>query len=450
MRKYFGTDGIRRIANRELSPEFIVKIAKAGAYVLSKNLGYAPTILIGKDTRISGDMIESAMVAGFCSFGAKVKLLGVIPTPAVAYLVKRYNADAGVVISASHNPFEFNGIKYFSKAGMKLPDEVEEEIEDVMDSGILDSFVAEHHKMGTYEHINGDADYIEFITKTVHLENPGGLTIGLDTANGAMYATAKKTFEKLGIPCKVIHNTPNGININDKCGSTHIESLQSFVSENKLDAGFAFDGDGDRCWAVDENGESMDGDKMMAIVGKWMNEEGKLDEHVVVATVDSNMGLKKSLESNGIQLVQTITGDRYVLEEMLKNGYKLGGEQSGHIIFLDHNPTGDGLLTALQVLQVMLKERAKLSDLAKVIRKFPQVNVPAKVADHLKKTFKDDPVIAAEIKKVEAEFSGNGRVMVRASGTEPVVRVMIEGEDETTVTERANILAVLIMERLRG
>ena len=337
MRKYFGTDGIRRIANTDLTPELVYRVAKAGAYVLSKHTNHAPTILIGRDTRLSGTLIESAMTAGFLSYGANVKSLGVIPTPAVAYLTKKLNADASVVISASHNTFEFNGVKYFSNKGMKIPDELEEEIEEL--TAIKD-------KIGVAE-VREDLveEYVYFFRKTfdddIEKYNREDFVVGLDVANGATYKVAEKVFQSLGIRYKIINNKPDGININHNCGSTHLEGLKKYVVENNLSLGIAYDGDGDRCLAVDDKGNEIDGDKLLAICSNYLKEKGKLKKDTLVATVMSNLGLSKYADNNGITLKQTKVGDRYVLEEMLKNGYNLGGEQSGHIIFLDYNPTGD-------------------------------------------------------------------------------------------------------------
>ena len=346
MRKYFGTDGIRRIANTELTPELVYKVAKAGAYVLAKHLDHAPTILIGRDTRLSGTLIESAMTAGFLSYGANVKLLGVMPTPAVAYLTKKLKADASVVISASHNTFEFNGVKYFSNKGMKISDEIEEEIEEVMDSGKIDEHNAVHNKIGVSEDGKNLIDEYVFLFRKIFEDNiekhmRDDFIVGLDVANGATYKVAEEVFKKLGIKYKIINNNPNGININENCGSTHLEGLKKFVVENKLSLGIAYDGDGDRCLAIDENGNEIDGDILLAVFSKYLKEKGKLNKNTLVATIMSNLGLNKFAKENNLELKQTKVGDRYVLEEMLKNGYNLGGEQSGHIIMLDYNPTGD-------------------------------------------------------------------------------------------------------------
>ena len=453
MRKYFGTDGIRRIANTELSPELVYKVAKAGAYVLSKHTDHAPTILIGRDTRISGSLIESAMVAGFLSYGANVKILGVMPTPAVAYLTRRFKADASVVISASHNTYEFNGVKYFSNKGMKIPDELEEEIEEVMDSGKIDELTAVNDKIGVSEiRIDLLEEYVYFFRKNFEeeLENldKENFVIAVDTANGATSVVADKVFTVLGIKHHIINNNPDGININDNCGSTHLEGLKKFVVENKCSLGVAYDGDGDRCLLVDENGNEIDGDKILAVISNYLKKKGELKKDTVVATVMSNLGLNKYTENNGLKLVQTKVGDRYVLEEMMKNGYNLGGEQSGHVILLDYNPTGDGILTSIMFIKTLLEENKKASELCNIIKLYPQVLVNAKVSSDKKYDFDKDEEIKEEIKKLEEEFSGNGRVLIRTSGTEPLVRVMIEGENQEYIKAKAEKLAKLIEKKL--
>ena len=451
--KYFGTDGIRRIANTELTPELVYKVAKAGAYVLAKHSNHTPTILIGRDTRISGTLIESAMTAGFLSYGANVKILGVMPTPAVAYLTRRFKADASVVISASHNTYEFNGVKYFSNKGMKIPDELEEEIEEVMDSGKIDELTAVNDKIGVSE-IRTDLleEYVYFFRKNFEeeLENldKENFVIAVDTANGATSVVADKVFTVLGIKHHIINNNPDGININDNCGSTHLEGLKNFVVENKCSLGVAYDGDGDRCLLVDENGNEIDGDKILAVISNYLKKKGELKKDTVVATVMSNLGLNKYTENNGLKLVQTKVGDRYVLEEMMKNGYNLGGEQSGHVILLDYNPTGDGILTSIMFIKTLLEENKKASELCNIIKLYPQVLVNAKVSSDKKYDFDKDEEIKEEIKKLEEEFSGNGRVLIRTSGTEPLVRVMIEGENQEYIKAKAEKLAKLIEKKL--
>ena len=449
MRRYFGTDGIRRIANTELTPELVYKVAKAGAYVFSKHTDHRPTILIGRDTRLSGTLIESAMVAGFLSYGANVKLLGVIPTPGVAYLTRKLKADAGVVISASHNTYDFNGIKYFSNKGMKIPDNLEEEIEEVMDSEKIKELSAVSNKIGVSEYREDLIDeYVYFFRKNfddnIEKLNKEDFIVGIDTANGATSEVAEKVFKMLGIKYKIINNHPDGININKNCGSTHLEMLKKYVKENKLSMGFAYDGDGDRCLAVDENGEEIDGDKIMAIISNYLRKKGQLKKDTIVATVMSNLGLHKYARDNGLELLQTKVGDRYVLEEMLKGGFNLGGEQSGHIILLDYNPTGDGILTSLMLIQAVLEENKKASEVAKIIKLYPQVLVNAKVDNDKKYNYEKDEKIKTAIEKLEKEFAGNGRVLIRPSGTEPLVRVMIEGEDQEYITKRANEIAKLI------
>ena len=454
MRKYFGTDGIRRIANTELTPELVYKVAKAGAYVLSKHTDHAPTILIGRDTRISGSLIESAMVAGFLSYGANVKILGVMPTPAVAYLTRRFKADASVVISASHNTYEFNGVKYFSNKGMKIPDELEEEIEEVMDSGKIDELKAVNDKIGVSE-IRTDLldEYVYFFRRHFEEElenlNKDNFKVVIDTANGATSVVAEKVFKVLGINYAIINNTPDGININANCGSTHLDGLKKYVVENKYNLGIAYDGDGDRCLLVDEKGNEIDGDKILAVISNRLKSIGKLKNNTVVATVMSNLGLKKYAENNNLNFVQTKVGDRYVLEEMLKNGYNLGGEQSGHVIFLDYNPTGDGILTSLMFIQSMLEANKTASEICNIINIYPQVLINAKVSGEKKYDFDKDEEIIKNIKALEDEFSGNGRVLIRASGTEPLVRVMIEGENQEYIRSKAENLANLIEERLK-
>ena len=454
MRKYFGTYGIRRIANTELTPELVYKVAKAGAYVLSKHTDHTPTIFIGRDTRISGTLIESAMIAGFLSYGANVKTLGVMPTPAVAYLTRKFKADASVVISASHNTYEFNGVKYFSNKGMKIPDSLEEEIEEVMDSGKIEELTAINDKIGVSENREDLLEEYVFFFRKIFEDKlldilDDNFKVLIDTANGATSVVAPKVFKALGIKYDVINNTPDGININRGCGSTHIENLAKIVVEKGYSLGIAYDGDGDRCLCVDENGNIMDGDIILAIISDYLKKEGKLKKDTLVATVMSNLGLKKYCKENNLQFIQTNVGDRYVLENMLENGYNLGGEQSGHIIFLDYNPTGDGILTSLMLVEILLKSKKKASELASKITIYPQVLINAKVPADKKYAYKEDPVIKEAIEKIEEEFSGNGRVLIRPSGTEPLVRVMIEGENQEVLNTKARELADLIEERLK-
>lgn len=454
MRKYFGTDGIRRIANTELTPDLVYRVAKAGAYVLSKNADDAPTILIGRDTRISGTLIESAMTAGFLSYGANVKLLGILPTPAIAYLTRKLKADASVVISASHNTYEFNGIKYFSNKGMKIDDSIEEEIEAIMDSDKIGEMNAPHNKIGISE-VREDLSqaYVDFFVETFQKDieryNRPDFVVGIDTANGATYKIAEKVFTKLGINYRIINNQPDGININEQCGSTHLEQIKKYVIDNKLSLGIAYDGDGDRCLAVDETGKEINGDIFLSIMSNYMKENKTLKKDTVVATVMSNLGLSKFAQNNQIQLQQTKVGDRYVLEEMLKNGYNLGGEQSGHIIFLDYNPTGDGILTSLMLIKVLLEKNVLASKLCSIIKIYPQVLINAQVGSEKKYDYDKDAEIKQAIQKLEEEFLGNGRVLIRPSGTEPLVRVMIEGEDKEYITKKAKEIADLITKKLK-
>lgn len=455
MRKYFGTDGIRRIANTELTPELVYRVAKAGAYALSKHTDHTPTILIGRDTRISGTLIESAMTAGFLSYGANVKLLGVMPTPAVAYLTRKLNADASVVISASHNTFEFNGVKYFSNKGMKIPDEIEEEIEEVMESDEkFKELTAVGEKIGVSE-VRTDLNekYVDFFkeifAENIKKFNKDNFEVAIDTANGATYKVAEEVFKTLGIKYHIINNNPNGININDNCGSTHLEMLRDYVLSNKLSLGVAYDGDGDRCLAIDELGNIIDGDNLLAIISNYLDKKSMLKNNTVVATVMSNLGLNKYCEKENLKLIQTKVGDRYVLEEMLKNGYNLGGEQSGHIILLDYNPTGDGILTSLMLIQAILESGKTASELAAKLKTYPQVLVNAKVSSDKKYDYEKDEEIKNAIEELEKEFSGNGRVLIRPSGTEPLVRVMIEGEDQNYIEEKATEIAKKIEENLK-
>ncbi len=448
MGRLFGTDGVRGVANSELTPELAYKVGRAGAYVLTCEKAHKPRILVGRDTRISGGVLEAALVAGICSVGAEAVLAEVIPTPAIAYLVRTEKFDAGVMISASHNPFEHNGIKYFGGSGYKLSDEIEERIEAI----ILDN--AEEIKSPTHEEIGivskGDGlceKYIEFAKSTVNVDFKG-IKIAIDCANGASSVTAEKALKGLGAEVFVINNTPNGVNINDNCGSTHMEELCDYVKHNNVDLGLAFDGDADRVLAVDENGEIVDGDKIMSICAMEMRKEGSLKKDTIVATVMSNLGLFVMGEEQGLNIEKTKVGDRYVLEEMLKNDYSLGGEQSGHIIFLEHNTTGDGLVTGLQLVAILKKSGEKLSKLAGVMQTYPQVLINAKVKTENKNRYTEDEEICAKIREIEEEFKGCGRVLIRPSGTEPLVRVMIEGKNQELITERANALADLIIKKL--
>lgn len=449
MGRRFGTDGIRGVANVDLTADLAFKVGQCGAYVLTRNTSRRPRILIGKDTRKSGDMLEAALVAGMCSVGAKVIPLGVIPTPAVAYLTRKYKADAGVVISASHNPCEYNGIKFFNSEGYKLSDAVEDEIEAYID-GLKEMEPLPTHGDVGYMSANHNAveDYVKFACSTVDCDLKG-MKIAIDCANGASYETAFKALNKLGANVEAIHNTPDGVNINAKCGSTHMESLQAYVTSIGADVGLAFDGDADRMLAVDENGNIIDGDQIMAVCANQMLKENRLAKNTLVATVMSNLGLFIAGEKLGINIPRTKVGDRYVLEEMLDKGYVLGGEQSGHVIFLEHNTTGDGLVSALQFLSVLKKTGMKASEAASIVEVLPQVLVNAAVKTENKNRYLEVPEIAEECKKLEEEFAGEGRVLIRPSGTEPLVRVMIEGKDRELIKQKATKLAELI-EKLLG
>lgn len=448
MARLFGTDGVRGVANTELTAELAYKLGQAGAYVLTSETKHTPKILVGMDTRISGQMLEAALVAGICSVGAEAVCLGVIPTPAVAYLTRHYKADAGVVISASHNPFEFNGIKFFDSNGYKLPDATEDKIEELIRNGMNDIEFPTGAGVGRKSVAeNTLRDYVDFLKSTINCDL-SGYKIALDCANGASYQVAPMLFRELGAEVFTINNTPDGININRDCGSTHISQLREFVVKCGADIGFAFDGDADRCLAVDENGQLVDGDQIMAVIGLEFKKAGCLNNDTVVVTVMSNMGLDIMAQKNGLRIVKTKVGDRYVLEEMLDKGYILGGEQSGHIIFLKHSTTGDGLLTALQLISVMRSTGRKLSDLAGVMQVLPQVLRNAKVKNENKHNYMDDEVIAKLCRGLEEEFHGEGRVLIRPSGTEPLVRVMIEGKDKDYIAKRAEELAAVIEERL--
>lgn len=444
MSRLFGTDGVRGIANSELTPELAFELGKAGAYVLSKETE-KPLILIGMDTRISGDMLESAISAGIQAVGGDVIRVGVVPTPAVAYLVKYYNADAGVMISASHNPFEYNGIKFFNRDGFKLDDSVEDEIEDIIVRHVDVNSHITGEKLGRSQQAeeNSVEIYSGFLKATADIDL-GGRKIVLDCANGAAYQVAEKVYRELGAKTVVIADKPNGININLNCGSTHTENLQKVVLEENAFMGMAFDGDADRLIAVDEKGNVIDGDRLICIAAGLLQKKGKLSGHVVTTTVMSNLGLHKYLEKLDIKVDVTDVGDRYVLERMRKTGCSVGGEQSGHIIFLDYTTTGDGILSSLQVLKAIIESGKTASELAEEIEIFPQVLVNAKVKNENKEVFHKDDEVVAKIAEVEEKLAGEGRVLIRPSGTEPLVRVMIEGADSARILAMAEELSDLI------
>ncbi|QUI25594.1 phosphoglucosamine mutase [Vallitalea pronyensis] len=448
MGKLFGTDGVRGVANQELTIDLAFKLGQAGAYVLTKENKHKPTILIGRDTRISGEMLSAAIIAGICSVGANAVSLGIVPTPAVAHLTRLYNADAGVVISASHNPVEYNGIKFFNNKGHKLSDALEEEIEDIILHNMDEIQLSIGTDIGRVTHKTESIHaYIDYVKTRIDMDLKG-MKIVIDCANGASYVSAPETLRQLGAEVFIIHNEPDGTNINKKCGSTHMDDLKHFVKQIGADIGLAFDGDADRCLAVDECGQMVDGDQIMAICGNYMKMQGTLKKDTIVATVMSNLGLFMMGKEKGIQIEQTTVGDRYVLEKMMEEDYNLGGEQSGHIIFLDENTTGDGLLTALHLLEALKHSDKTLSELAKVMDVLPQILVNAKVKNEHKMKYLEDPEIKKVIDQLEEKFHGEGRVLIRPSGTEPLVRVMIEGKDQEALTKEAKQLAVLIESRL--
>jgi len=429
MGKYFGTDGVRGIANEQLTPELAFRVGRMGGYVLTRHKQEGkPKVVIGRDTRISGQMLESALIAGLLSVGAEVVRLGVISTSGVAYLTRALGADAGVMISASHNPFPDNGIKFFGNNGFKLSDEVEGEIEQLLDTpeDTLPRPTGEH--IGTVlDFLEGSQKYLSHLKNSVS-ERFDGMKVVLDCANGAVSSLAARLFADVEAEVITIGASPNGVNINEQCGSTHPEKLREEVVKHQAVLGLSFDGDADRCIAVDETGEIIDGDYIMAICARALKAKGKLNNNTIVTTVMANLGFFKAMEEAGINTTKTAVGDRYVVEEMIRGGYNLGGEQSGHIIFLDHNTTGDGLLTGLQLLNVIKEAGKPLSELKQMMKKYPQLLVNVRVEDKTK--LNGNAAIEQSIKEVEEELAGNGRVLVRPSGTEPIVRVMAEGPDD--------------------
>ncbi len=444
MGRMFGTDGVRGVAGAELTIELATQLGQAGAYVLTREKEHQPTLIVGCDTRISGGMLASALMAGICSVGANAIYVGVLPTPAVAYLTRRHKVDAGVVISASHNPMEFNGIKFFNGDGYKLSDELEDEIEAMIKNHVKDVTLPIGSGVGRIDYRFDIRDeYVEFVKKCVPV-NLHGLKIVADCAEGAAYYTSVKALRELGAELIPIHVNPDGTNINANCGSTHMDELKARVVYEKADIGLAFDGDADRLLAVDEQGSLVDGDQLMAICGNYMKQKGTLKKNTIVVTVMSNLGFTMMGQENGIHVEKTKVGDRYVLENMRENGYNIGGEQSGHIIFLDDNTTGDGLLSALHVLQVMVDTKKKLSELASVMEIYPQALVNAKVPNHKKEHYMEYAEIEEAIKQLEEKFNGEGRVLIRPSGTEPLVRVMIEGKNQQEIDKEARNLADLI------
>jgi phosphoglucosamine mutase len=445
MGKYFGTDGVRGVANQELTPELAYKIGRCGGYVLAGQI-VRPNVVIGVDTRISGPMLEAALVAGLLSIGADVTRLGVVTTPSVAYLTQEMGADAGVMISASHNPVEDNGIKFFGSDGFKLSDETELEIERLLDAETDKLPRPIGRAMGrVHDDFEAKYRYLNYLKSTIQ-STFKGLKIVLDCAHGAAYELAPRVFRELGAEVVTIGAHPTGLNINDQCGSTYPEALRAEVVRQRADLGLAFDGDADRVIAVDETGDIVDGDYILAICGDAMNRAGKLKKRTIVTTVMSNLGFFKAVRENGMQATQTAVGDRYVMEEMRKGGYNLGGEQSGHIIFLDYNTTGDGILTGLQLVNTMQKSGKRLSELKKIMQKYPQVLVNVKVRD--KQAWKNNEAILAAIDDVEKRLGEDGRVLVRPSGTEPLIRVMVEGPEKATVEAYAQQIADVIQREL--
>lgn len=440
MARRFGTDGIRGIAGKELTMDLALRLGRAAGHVLGDGGG---KVLIGRDTRASGEALENALAAGFQSVGYDVERLGVVPTPAVAYLTSRSDAVAGCVISASHNPYNYNGIKIFSSEGFKLPDEVEDAIEE-----LLDAEVEEGPRFGTELPSHGVEDYIAHLLSDC--ADLSGLTVAIDCANGALSGIAHRVLAEAGAEVIASHEDPDGENINANCGSTHPEVIRDLVLATGADAGLSFDGDADRVIAVDEKGNLFDGDHILAALAQGMKRKGQLAGNALVGTVMTNIGLDRYLEDLGVGLVKAKVGDRYVLEEMKKGGFVLGGEQSGHIIALEKNTTGDGLATGLMLLSLAVEEKRPLSELNELMVSYPQVLVNAKVKTENKHNYMEVASIAEAISQIEERFQGEGRVLIRPSGTEPLVRVMIEGKDQEVLTQEANALAALIEEHLGG
>lgn len=448
MGKLFGTDGVRGIANKDLSADLAYKLGRIGGYFLTKGKK-RPKMVVGMDTRISGDMLEGALSAGLNAAGIDVLYLGILPTPAVACMIRILDADGGVMISASHNPVEYNGIKFFNEDGFKLTDETENSIEEYILNDLDIDYIPTAGEVGRKIKIeNPVRKYMDYLKDTIDVDFKG-LKVAVDCGNGAVYKAAPELLYELGAQVYVMHNDPNGININVNCGSTNTKEIQKLVLETGADVGLSFDGDADRLIAADENGNIVDGDHILAICGIHLKEKGQLKNNAIVGTVMTNMGLDLCLKEQNIGIVKTKVGDRYVLEEMLKNQHPLGGEQSGHIIFLDHNTTGDGLLTAIQILSIVKEKNTKLSKLSSVMKDMPQVLVNASVVEEKKNEYLYDEVIKNKIEDIENHFHGTGRVLIRPSGTEPLVRVMIEGQNQEEIERYANELAELLEERLK-
>lgn len=443
MGKYFGTDGIRGVVNVELDAHLAFKVGRAVAYALSQQTKHRTKILIGKDTRISSDMLEAALIAGICSSGTDVESLGVIPTPAVAHLTIKHKADAGIVISASHNPYEHNGIKIFAGNGYKLSDELEARIEEYIDH-VENLPCATHADIGRVlkSEIDPIEEYTDHIAETI-CGDLSGLRVVVDCANGASSATASRLFRKLNLDASIRYYEPDGCNINARCGSTHLEALQELVRKDGYDVGIAFDGDADRCLIVDDKGEVLDGDRIMAVCAAELKKQHKLRGNAFVATILSNMGLHAYARERGMEIVCSDVGDRYVLEKMLQNGYILGGEQSGHVIFLEYATTGDGELTAVQFLKMLKDSGKRASEIASEVVPWPQIMINVPVPTALKYSLSERPEVMEAIEK-EKKTLGEGRILVRPSGTEPLVRVMVEGMDKTCVHNAAEAVAKVI------
>ncbi|NLM06447.1 MAG: phosphoglucosamine mutase [Tissierellia bacterium] len=445
MGKYFGTDGIRGIAGKDLNVDLAYRIARALGAVLNDE--EKKEVIIGRDTRFSGKMLENAMAAALAEMGFDIRLAGIIPTPGIAYVTRIEKASAGIVISASHNPFEYNGIKIFSKDGYKLSDDQEEELEKLIDQGVGPEYNKSGHDIGEIrEDFVLSNEYYEYLLNLEDL-SLDGLKVAMDTGSGALYDIGPKLISKLGAEVYSINTSYDGTDINRNTGSTNPDLICNMTKYFKADVGFAFDGDADRIIAVDENGKEVDGDRILMICGEALKKEGRLKKDTVVGTVMTNMGLDLHLKEKGINIVKTSVGDRYILEEMLANGYNLGGEQSGHVIFLDYNTTGDGLATGLHLLKILKESGKKMSELAGALKTIPQVLVNAKVKEENKLKYTEDKEIVSKIKEIEDKFDGRGRVLIRPSGTEPKVRVMIEAEDES-IEQIARELADLIEEKL--
>lgn len=450
MGKLFGTDGVRGIANKELTNELAYKLGRYGSYVLTKNSNKEKaTILVAKDTRISGDMLENSLIAGILSAGNDAVKIDVVPTPTVAYLVRTMDFDAGVMISASHNSYEDNGIKFFNGDGLKLSDNIENKIEDY----ILNDEDIEEEIIGTnlgrvYQDYYLKFRYLEYI-KSIAKDDFSNLNFAIDTANGAASELAPTLFRELNANVHVLNDKPDGININNNCGSTHLEGLSKYVIDNNLDFGLAFDGDADRLLAVDSKGNLVDGDKIMTICAHDMKEKNELKNNTIVVTVMSNIGFHKAMKENDLDVEVTKVGDRYVLEKMLEKDYSIGGEQSGHIIFLDHNTTGDGLLTAVKICNAVIDLDKPLDELSQVMKSYPQVLLNAKVSVDKKDLYDEHELINKRIQEISSELEGNGRILIRPSGTEPLVRVMLEGENLEILNKYAKELVILFEEHLK-